>query len=350
MPRINFWNFFVFICLYLGTTHTIMSQTKNKNSKFHLISKETYKTYYSKSDSIGYMVRASDTMIRVLKLKKGKTRHSYSKILLPGEAHSYTNRFIHYNNYKKFHKKMDSLGFVVKDGDTLIKVEEFYGLPKNSVKYESKDSVFLEYYKKVAFRTKGKDCTDTRRMKYWKAPIKVFFASDLNSKIIKEVQYFFTDLDSRIDSLSIERVKKLEDSNVVIYSNESYNYNQNIKKIRPNDYYLRWNKKSQIYNAAIWIDKQRLPSLKLQAQKIKESFVSTLGWFNPNTELDCRSYFADCHSDKKILTPLDWEVLKYHYSYGICKGVTRNDFEEQHKTSKRILSEDNGIDTVFIRH
>ena len=63
--------------------------------------------------------------------------------------------------------------------------------------------------------------------------------------------------------------------------------------------------------------------------------------FLPNEELSCNSYFSNCYSDNKILTEKDMELLKYHYSYGICKGTTRKIFEEQHKRAKDAIKNKN---------
>jgi hypothetical protein len=53
---------------------------------------------------------------------------------------------------------------------------------------------------------------------------------------------------------------------------------------------------------------------------LKINFIRSLGYFIPNY-LDCTSYFSSCPSDKKEFGKKDLEILKYHYSYGICKGT-----------------------------
>jgi hypothetical protein len=59
------------------------------------------------------------------------------------------------------------------------------------------------------------------------------------------------------------------------------------------------------------------------------NFIRSLGYFyaQPNY-LDCTSYFSSCPSDKKIWKK-DLEILKYHYSYGICKGTDLIVFEKK---------------------
>jgi hypothetical protein len=80
---------------------------------------------------------------------------------------------------------------------------------------------------------------------------------------------------------------------------------------------------------------------------LRDYFIKSLGYFNLIKDFDCESYFSDCYSANKKLTELDIELLKYHYSYGICKGTSLETFEEQHKKAKEILSND-GHSLIFI--
>ncbi|MBT8245191.1 MAG: DUF2927 domain-containing protein [Winogradskyella sp.] len=270
-------------------------------------------------------------------------------ILFPILALGQNKSLSHYKSYyiskkqfeEKFQKK-DSLGFIVKDNDTLIKVNSLKRPKGVSVAYERKDSTFLEYYKKIAFQSIHKDSADTKPMKYWKKTIKIYFGKHISKKVKNKVVSFINEIDSRVDSLSISVVKKLENSNYIIFNNEDYQYSENISRNKASGYYIRWqNSSNRIYKGYIRINIDKLLSEKLQVQKIKEQFIGSLGWFNLSDELSCTSYFSNCHSDNKRMTELDWELLKYHYSYGICKGTTKNIFEEQHRIAKEIYSKTN---------
>ncbi|WP_179349179.1 hypothetical protein [Winogradskyella pacifica] len=239
-------------------------------------------------------------------------------------------------SFKEKYKPIDSIGYLIRDGDTLIKVPTLIQPKGTPVPYEYKDSTFLEYYKKIAFNPIHKDSSDTKPMKYWKAPIKIYFSETINNKVIRDFMKFTKLLDSKIDSLSISRVKELNEANYIIYDDNSFQYEAKLNSDR-SDYWIYWNNKNQINKSFIRIVNQREFSNKLAAEKMKDLFFSTLGWFRKTYELGCDSYFSNCYSENKYLSEFDEALLKYHYSYGICKGTTRTFFEEQHRTSKKIL-------------
>lgn len=242
--------------------------------------------------------------------------------------------------YKKPLTQKDSLNFKFKDKDTLVLVENYKRPEGVRVPYEYKDSTFLNYYKKVAFNhSNGKYSKDTK-MKYWKDDIKLFFSKSISKKERKELMSFVNTISSQIDSLNIHQVKHVEDSNFVIYYNGDYDYESKLVDIKTSDY-LYWNGKNQLYRAAIKIDPNKYFNSKLRLYKLKEYFFSSIGYFKRINDFNCDSYFSNCYSSNKNLSELDIELLKYHYSYGICKGTSLEMFEEQHKVAKEVLKKNN---------
>ncbi|WP_304133266.1 hypothetical protein [Mesonia mobilis] len=69
---------------------------------------------------------------------------------------------------------------------------------------------------------------------------------------------------------------------------------------------------------------------------LKYHFFHSLGYFGNSDKIEPKAYLS---SSKKIrkLTKIDLELLKYHYSYGICKGIGLKAFEEQHRRNKANL-------------
>ncbi|HET8809876.1 MAG TPA: hypothetical protein VFM65_06365 [Flavobacteriaceae bacterium] len=233
--------------------------------------------------------------------------------------------------------KEDSLNFKFMGNDTLVLVKN-YTRPKGvRVPYEPKDSIFLKYYKKVAFVQKGENPDSTETMKYWKDDIKLFFSKSVSGKTRREVMRFAETIDEHVDSLSISEVRNIEDSNYVVYFSDDYEYEPKLRRSYNSDYYIYWNGNSQIYRSAIKINTKQFFNEKMRGERIKEMFFLSLGRFVQIDDFACESYFANCYSKNKHLTPLDMELLKYHYSYGICKGTTREKFEKQHKMAKKIL-------------
>lgn len=245
--------------------------------------------------------------------------------------------YVPYKYFKEYYMKKDSLGFRLLEKDTLVLVRKFIKPKGIGVPYEAKDSTFLEIYKSVAFQPIKKKNSNTSPMKYWKREIKIYFTSNISKKVKKELFNFSKIMDRAIDSLNITKVKNIENANYIVYTDNDFEYEENLKNVSTAGYYINWNKKNQITKGHIKLNTSNLFSDLLQFQKIKEQFILSLGWFKLNKNLDCTSYFSDCFSDKKKLNKLDFEILKYHYSYGICKGTTMSVFEEQHKLAKKAL-------------
>lgn len=235
--------------------------------------------------------------------------------------------------------KEDSLNFMIRNNDTLVLIDGKKRSKGVFVPYTYKDSTFLDLYTRTAFRLKN-DSTDFKRTtKYWKKPLKVFFADHVSRNIKRDFKKFAKSTIGLIDSLSIDFVRKVEDSNIIIYYKDDYDYESKTSKKQKGSYYMHWTG-SKISKLAIYIDNSYFFSDKLRLMEIKRLFVMGLGHFELLKGLPCHSYFSSCISQEKQLTELDKELLQYHYDYGICKGTDLKTFTEQHKTAKELLKKD----------
>ncbi len=187
--------------------------------------------------------------------------------------------YVKYSEYKERYSTKDSLGFMIKENDTLIRVENFIKPKGKSVPYEPKDSIFLELYKSIAFRPLKNDLSNSRPMKYWKDDIKIFFSKSVSKKVIKEILSFTKHIDKNVDSLNIAKVNTKENANFIIYHDSDFEYDPNLKNNSNSNYWVYWNKKNQLNKGFIRISKERLFSDKLEIVKIKEFFITSLGWF-----------------------------------------------------------------------
>lgn len=261
---------------------------------------------------------------------------SISGLLAQNKVEKISHVFVSKKEFSKHYSVKDSSGYIIKNNDTLIGIKN-YQRPKGvAVPYEAKDSLFLDLYKKVAFRPKEKG-KETHPMKYWKGDINIYFSKSVNRKVKKEFLKFIKEIDNEIDSLKISYTSYLKNANYVIYHSTDYEYEEKLKNTASAGYYIYWNRKNQINKGFLKVNKENLFSDNLEIQQLKQRFIESLGWFNTTNEFDCTSYFRDCSTDLKNLTDLDIELLKYHYSYGICKGTTRSVFEDQHKKAKEII-------------
>lgn len=92
---------------------------------------------------------------------------------------SKTATFMKSKNFKelrKNNKEIDSVGFFIDKGDTLIEVSG-YELKGVRVAYEEKDSIFLQRYKQLVYNKQYQRKEDrlAPTMKIWKDKIKIYF-------------------------------------------------------------------------------------------------------------------------------------------------------------------------------
>lgn len=256
---------------------------------------------------------------------------------------------------KKFKSNLtqeDISNLLIRDNDTLVMIsnKDFYrkGI---SVPYEPKDSAFLELYKDIVFlKYKNSKNSSKPLMRHWKGPLNIFITKNIHSKVRNKLKKFATYLNKEVDSLHIRFVNKLEKSNYVIYgvnSDEDYIYEPKIKT-KTLDYYVHWNKRQEIYNARLQIDTRAYKTRKKLLTETLRLFVSSLGHFNWTYKLPKENYFSAFPFSDKAFTKVDLELLKYHYSYGICKGVSFKIFEETHQRAQEIFKKSGKH--IFFKH
>jgi len=232
--------------------------------------------------------------------------------------------------------------FIITNHDTLIKIQDVKHTKRNVVAYEYKDSTFLSQYKKIAFAHKKDSDSSKTSMKYWKDPINIFFSKSVKRRTKKKFMRFAKAITDQVDSLSISEVKKVEKSNFIVYYNGDYEYESKLSQRNKTDFYMYW-RNNKIYKNAIRIDPNYYFNENLRLYKLKEYFIISLGRFRLSDDLSCENYLSDCYSDNKTLTELDLEIIKYHYSYGICKGIDFETFENIHKESKEFFIKTNSL-------
>ncbi|APG64922.1 hypothetical protein LPB136_05915 [Tenacibaculum todarodis] len=233
--------------------------------------------------------------------------------------------------------KKDLENSIIRGNDTLILIsgKEFYkeGV---SVKYQPKDSTFLELYKDVVYQKYRKTDKKTKHyMRLWRKPIKIFFSESLDDYYKKEIIKTANILSSQVDSLTISFVDKLEKSNYIIYQIDSlntYKYSNKLSKNKYVDYYVFW-KNNKIYDSKLELNLITYNNIdkKINANYLKQQFFKSLGYFNTTTKLPCYDILSDCNSGNKVITSNNLDILKYHYSFGISKGTDLETFEKNHK-------------------
>lgn len=266
----------------------------------------------------------------------------------------FERRYISLKSYKlKYDKpltKEDSLNILYHNNDTLVLLKD-YKEPKGvRIPYEYKDSIFLNNYKKIAFNHNDNVPSDKTTMKYWKDDLRIYFSKSIAKFDRMEFKRFAKSIIKNIDSLNIKFVRKIEDANYVIYFSEDMEYEPKLVGKKTTNNYMYWKRNNQIFKASIRITKDVISDEVLIHKKLNYLFISSLGYFHMKNDFDCSSYFSICMTDFKDIESFDLELIKYHYSYGICKGTNLKTFEEQHKKAKELLLEKNQKIQFFHRY
>ena len=208
------------------------------------------------------------------------------------------------------------------------------------VPYEPKSDDFLDIYMEIVFgQSLFPDSLNGNRMRFWKEPVKVFIDPSVPKEDGAALKQFASMLDEKVDSLSIQFVNLREDSNYHVYyvNNEfTTEYEPRLSRVS-NSYYIYW-KGYKINRGFLKINTWEIDDPKVVQKLMQWHFFCSLGYFQKQKNLPCSDYLSNCFTVDKELSSLDLEVLKYHYSYGICKGTRITEFKENHREAKRTLA------------
>lgn len=265
------------------------------------------------------------------------------------------HRFLKIEDYKKKYPNrnisLEKGQYQIYKNDTLILDNDPRYLNSISIDYEFKDSLFLNVYKDIVYKKYHSNKSDKKKyMKLWKQPIKIYFDASLDSFYVNKIKEKSLELSNNIDSLNISFVDTKEKANYLIYQLDSKNSNKLSREIKNNnyiDYYNKWYK-NRIYNTELEINLTKYENIskEIHLNYIFQFFYRSLGHFSVTKLLPCESMFSSCLRNDKQLLENDFELIKYHYSYGICKFTDLETFEKSHKKAKEELK--NGRTMKFV--
>jgi hypothetical protein len=243
---------------------------------------------------------------------------------------------------------LEYINYIIRDGDTLIPyrrtVNETDELIK--AKYILKDTTFLNIYKSIAFRSNK---TNDPKHRFWKDEIKLFFGKSVPRKHQRFLMRFIKRNLNDIENLNITKTKKLEDSNFIIYYDGDFEYENKFE----NDYTSRvlyqinWNN-NRINKSRIKLYPEFFNKEEQLLGELARTFINNLGYFYESSQLGCDSMFSDCTQPVERLSKIDKEILKYHYSYGFCVGMSLESFEEQDNMAREFYRLNPGSDYFIL--
>ncbi len=262
------------------------------------------------------------------------------------------------SDYRKIYKNkgikisLDTIGFIIPRKDTLVVLNSAPEKDQIYVSrpFELRDSTFISLYKKVAFNEGSRGKTDKqKKLMYWKSDVKLFFAANIEKNARINLLNFAKTISKGIDSLQIYEVKEIQNANYIIYGENDYNYCDGLLNSK-SDYYISWDGKNIINKGFVKISKELYFNEKVYNQKLNEFFLQSLGYFMLTNEIGCSNYFSNCFSENKKVSPIDIELLKYHYSYGICKGISEASFDDFHRAANETRRNSKGINSHSVTH
>ena len=220
------------------------------------------------------------------------------------------------------------------------------------VPYEPKSDSFLDSYMEIVYRKSlYPDSLNKNRMRFWKEPVKVYIDPSVPEQYSNSFKTFAYNLDNLVDSLRIRFVDSADLSNYLIYHvNDQFSKEYEPKlQTSPEGYYVYWEQYYKISKGYLKIDTKRITNPQHIQSLMKWRFYASLGYFNTQDDIPCEDYLSSCFEVDKQLSQNDIEILKYHYSYGICKGTLISKFKEQHKSASASLAK-NPNNRYFFAH
>jgi hypothetical protein len=338
------------LIFFLLFSASLFCQQKEKSTYVSLATfKKLSNKNLTKKDSLNFKIINGDTLVFVKNLnrlirKTGKKNNATFS--------SRKRTYIDIEGFRKRYpnKKITKNILKIRGNDSIILIDNNDAFDRKnmvSVPYEVKDSSFLEVYKDIVYRKHQSSIENLREkgkpsyMKLWKKPIKIFFSKNIDNYYKNIIIKTAKKISKEVDSLSISIVNNSKESNYIIYQiddDDSQKYSSNIKNNKYIDYYIKWNK-GRIYDAKLELNFSNYKKFKKRehAKYLLQNFYETLGRFYRTDKLPCKSIISKCRSKSKKITQIDLEILKYHYSYGICKFTDLKTFEESHKKAKEAL-------------
>lgn len=243
--------------------------------------------------------------------------------------------------------RKDTLWSIIKGNDTiwLSNKEDFLqqstlregGI---SVPYEPKSESFLKQYMEIVYNlSASEDSLNTYRMRYWKKPLKIYIDSSVTSGSTKAFKKFAQQLSKEVDSLNITFVTSREQSNYLVYHTNRKYPDEYLDKLTntKEGYYILW-KYGKINQGYLKVDTDHYQNPDLVNRIMLWRFFLSLGYFITQNTLPCDSYLSTCgYLANERPSQADMEILRYHYSYGICKGTRITEFKDQHFRAKEAL-------------
>ncbi len=215
-----------------------------------------------------------------------------------------------------------------------------------------KDSSFIKKYKRIVFGNTDAKTPNNSKLINWAAPIYIYFDKTVPEKHSEQLMSFAEDLSKDIDSLSISRVWDKSASNYLVYylnDDNSIDYQPKIKSKYVGGY-IKWGSDCIIDNGYLRVDTRNKMPKQMLLLHAKVHFYRSLGYFQTiDDETHVIDYLNSAFANKKVLSQFDKDVVKYHYSVNVGRGMTKKMFETIQNMKTNVL-EKHPKTKIKIRH
>lgn len=224
----------------------------------------------------------------------------------------------------------DTLNFKIEASDTLVLLPPGIHFPEGQgvfVPYVPKDPLFLEIYEDVVFGEVENTMGSRSTLKIWKDDIKLYFDPNVPATHIQYLLDFASNISTGIDSLKISEAGPGEIANYRVYYRNDPTAVDQEPRIRQKEggYYVYWNPEQELERGIIQLNTYNIPNEASVINLLGWHFFRSLGYFQSSSLLSPESYLSRTPKAGPV-SEKDLEILKYHYSYSNCIGITREHF------------------------
>lgn len=206
------------------------------------------------------------------------------------------------------------------------------------LKIYKQDPELFKKYSTAIFYYSRKSSSTVYRLMQWKKPIVIYFDRSIPKSIVKKIRTFLKQLEN-IDNLTIGFTKDLSKSNYwVQLTNKEISVDPSIygikeEKERQNfvfkncNYSIITDNNSGIIGCKLNLNESELLNEDLCFTKLKQAVFLSLGRFFMHNKVDSRqSFLSPIYDDQNVISEMDLEILRMHYSYIFDQRIDSTDF------------------------
>jgi len=195
-----------------------------------------------------------------------------------------------------------------------------------SIDNVSSDVDKINYFNELVFGSEfGSSNQKTRK---WTEDINIFVAGEVSDDLNSELDLLIVEINELIESVKLNRVNSLKESNYMIYFGTGDNY-ANLEPsaaahVKDNwgFFWMYWNSKNEIFKGSMYVDIIRVKNKAAQKHLLREELTQSLGIMNDSYKYPS-SIFYQKWSKTTDYSDIDKFIISTLYSNRISAGMTK---------------------------